>query len=183
MRGRRFKDYTDNKYHYLTALNLADPPRFKNKTWWTFRCDCGNVVDRDVSAVVAGSIKSCGCKNYPGKYNDLLGEKFHRLTAIKKGHPFKGEKGYQYIFKCDCGKSIDRYAFDVISGRIKSCGCLIADKNAIQNPIIGKKNRILSDLDFAEIEKQIKSGKSQKEAAKEWGISPSTILNYRRRKE
>ena len=57
----KFKDYSGNKYGRLLALNLANPARFNNYTYWTFRCDCGEVVDKPIAKVVAGEIKSCGC--------------------------------------------------------------------------------------------------------------------------
>lgn len=51
---------------------------------------------------------------------DLTGEKFGRLTAIqyeKTGNSLK------WICKCECGKTVKAYGYDLQRGRVKSCGC------------------------------------------------------------
>lgn len=46
-----------------------------------------------------------------------IGNKYGMLTLIKR---LKNDKG---IFKCDCGKEIEKRIGNVVSGSIKSCGC------------------------------------------------------------
>ena len=49
------------------------------------------------------------------------GDVFGRLTAIKK------EEGYFWSFKCSCGKVKSIRVYDVLSGRVKSCSCLLSE--------------------------------------------------------
>lgn len=65
------------------------------------------------------------------KFQDLTGQKFGRLTVIKR----IGNKGHNqfYLCKCDCGKEKVILKSSLISGRTKSCGCLkshlLAERN------------------------------------------------------
>ena len=54
---------------------------------------------------------------------EYTGQKFGRLTAIKFSHRNKKSKSY-WLFKCDCGKEKAIRTDGVISGIVKSCGCL-----------------------------------------------------------
>lgn len=55
------------------------------------------------------------------------GDKYNRLTAIRKHH--NDSKNVYWLFKCDCGnKKVLRKAH-VISNSTKSCGCLRKELN------------------------------------------------------
>ncbi len=51
---------------------------------------------------------------------DITGQKFGRLTAVKVHHQ---EKDYRYcwLFKCDCGGEIVARKSDVMGGRVRFC--------------------------------------------------------------
>lgn len=53
-----------------------------------------------------------------GKFKDIVGQKFGRLTAIKE----VGDK--KYLCYCECGNSKDINKYSLLSGDTKSCGCL-----------------------------------------------------------
>lgn len=55
----KIKDETGNKYNKLTALNFIE--RKNNRTYWEFKCDCGNVIIANIYNVKSNNIKSCGC--------------------------------------------------------------------------------------------------------------------------
>jgi hypothetical protein len=55
------------------------------------------------------------------KCKDITGQKFNRLTAIKR------IEGTKWLFKCDCGIEKILTKWDVMSGNTKSCGCLNAE--------------------------------------------------------
>jgi len=62
------------------------------------------------------------------KYFIKQGDKFNRLTAIKKEDDFLTKKGIKYpvwSFKCDCGQIITSIIYSVVkkNPRTKSCGC------------------------------------------------------------
>lgn len=58
--------------------------------------------------------------------NGYVGIKHNRLTAVKH---VSGDKiiNTRYVFRCDCGKEIERYYKEVKYGAIKSCGCLLRE--------------------------------------------------------
>jgi DNA-binding CsgD family transcriptional regulator len=59
--GKRFKDYTGMKWNRLTAIEPDDPVRYKKRTYWLFRCDCGKTTSGEIAKVIQGEKKSCGC--------------------------------------------------------------------------------------------------------------------------
>ena len=61
---------------------------------------------------------------------DLTGQKFNRLTAIKKA-PSRGGKTY-WICQCECGNIKEVQTTHLRNGAIKSCGCY-ADSMKIEN--------------------------------------------------
>ena len=57
------------------------------------------------------------------KKNDITGQKFHRLTAVSRMWKNK-HRGWQWLFQCDCGKTMKSRPTPVKAGIVKSCGCL-----------------------------------------------------------
>lgn len=52
---------------------------------------------------------------------DYTGQKFNMLTAVKFTR--RKDNLTYWLFRCDCGKEVERVATRVKIGRIKSCGC------------------------------------------------------------
>lgn len=52
-----------------------------------------------------------------------IGRKFNKLTIIQFDHKDKNRKSY-YLCKCDCGKTKVISLNNLITGSIKSCGCI-----------------------------------------------------------
>ena len=52
-------DLTGQKFNYLTAIERM--PNQGGKTFWKFKCDCGNEKVIQTGHVTHGSTKSCGC--------------------------------------------------------------------------------------------------------------------------
>lgn len=68
--------------------------------------------------------------------NDLTGKRFERLYVI--GVADDGQRKTSYIVQCDCGTVKKARADGLLSGAIKSCGCLhqeILRKNAENAPM------------------------------------------------
>src|SRR5690348_14987028 len=60
----------------------------------------------------------------------MIGQKFGRLTVIEKlseRHP--AIKGVYWLCVCDCGGNKKVLAGSLRSGKTRSCGCLIIEKN------------------------------------------------------
>ena len=63
-----------------------------------------------------------------GKFIDLTGKKFYRLTVIKRSFPNSKWNRSMWLCKCDCGtEKIINGAYLTI-GHTKSCGCLKLDR-------------------------------------------------------
>ena len=88
----------------------------KKRIYWLCQCSCGRI--KSVRGDSLKKIKTCGeC------YKDLTGQKFGRLTALKKGK--KDKAGHQYwICKCDCGNITEVNSDNLRRGLTQSCGCL-----------------------------------------------------------
>jgi len=61
-----------------------------------------------------------------GKFVDITGIKFNRLTAVKFIE-FGKSKMPRWEFKCDCGKIVVIFKREAVSGGTKSCGCFMLD--------------------------------------------------------
>lgn len=57
------------------------------------------------------------------KLIDLTGQKFHRLTVIKRHSENNKQNKPMWVCKCDCGQMIVVTGSDLKSGNTKSCGC------------------------------------------------------------
>ena len=75
-----------------------------------------------------------------GKFIDLTGQRFGKLTVIKRAEnkvELNGQIRTQFLCKCDCGKEMIVLSNSLKSGLTKSCGCL---KGApIKHNLIGTK--------------------------------------------
>lgn len=63
---------------------------------------------------------------YIGRFIDLTGQKFNKLTVIKRVEDYISPNGHHYVqwlCKCDCGKDVVVLSSNLKSGHTKSCGC------------------------------------------------------------
>ena len=137
----RSDNITGQKFNMLTAVRYDHS---KSGTYWLFRCDCGTERILRKTNVVNGYIKSCGCskgkcskENKHTAHEDITGQKFGKLTAIKQDH------GDYWLFKCDCGSEKVINKTNVIRGFTKSCGCI--QENDITGQKFGKLTAIKKD--------------------------------------
>ena len=65
-----------------------------------------------------------------GKFEDLIGRRFGRLTVISRAEDYVSPKGYHstaWLCRCDCGKETVVRAVYLKGGKTISCGCYRAD--------------------------------------------------------
>ena len=63
--------------------------------------------------------------------NNLIGQKFGRLTVVKRVEDYispKGQHSARYLCKCDCGNESIVKSIYLKSGHTKSCGCIRSEK-------------------------------------------------------
>ena len=66
-----------------------------------------------------------------GKFQDLTGKKFGRLTVLKRADDYVSPAGYAQIVwncLCDCGELANIKASNLRSGRTLSCGCYFLER-------------------------------------------------------
>ena len=83
-----FIDLTGKKINRLTVIGKG--AKHGKEWYWKCRCECGNECEVSGSSLRAGRTKSCGClkkesdKKPKGNVIDLVGQKFNKLTVIKR---------------------------------------------------------------------------------------------------
>jgi len=87
---KSFKDITGNKYGRLTVLARA-PNKYKRRTSWFCKCDCGTEGIFPGQSMKAGLIKSCGCI-----VDELRKRTGENSPNYKKGYYINGD-GYVLI--------------------------------------------------------------------------------------
>ena len=107
---------------------------------WKCRCDCGNEFISRTSSLKHKEKVGCGCKS--GREQNLIGQKFGRLTVIKQ-HEDKPKNGIlKWECLCECGnicivstKSLQRKDNPTVS-----CGCIKRE----YDDLVGKRFGMLT---------------------------------------
>lgn len=117
---RELIDLTGKRFGRLTVIERAEDYVKKNgkEPRWKCLCDCGKTTIVSGNELKRGGVKSCGC--LVREVDDISGEKFGHLTAIRFSH----KQGRQTIWecKCDCGNTVLVDRSSLISGATISCG-------------------------------------------------------------
>lgn len=124
----RFIDLTGQKFGRLTVIKRADVKLKRGEAVrWVCKCDCGNTKIISRNSLCSHHTKSCGClnkeKRVSNKLIDISGQKFGRLTVLKRVDGKKGKRGF-WICKCECGNLHEVYGSVLRNGDTRSCGCL-----------------------------------------------------------
>jgi hypothetical protein len=150
------KNIINEKINNLTVISFAGYKPIGKSTrkfsWWTCRCDCGNIIDIPSNRLVNKKAICCGCKRKSKGCDttSLIGKKINNLRIIDYVKTIKikiknRKSPYsQTVWKCqcDCGKIIELKRSNLISGNTKSCGCLLkANYDKLKNK--GIQNNIL----------------------------------------
>jgi len=89
-----------------------------------------------------------------GKFEDLTGQRFGRLTVIKQGEyyicPANGYRYVQWFCKCDCGNERTVRTCALRSGDTQSCGCIAKEilikRNTTHNKYHSRLHSIWSNM-------------------------------------
>jgi len=120
----------DKVYGMLTPVALIENRAKCNGLTgqvWSFQCACGKVIKSNAYKVAVGVKIDCGCQALQARrdraVNVEVGKVYARLTVVKEVE--KDRRGHRmFEFSCVCGKSRVYRGHSVLSGRVKSCGCL-----------------------------------------------------------
>lgn len=136
----KIKDITGQKFGKLTVLEQAGYYTSSGGLkyiQWKCQCDCGNICYIPGKSLKNGKTQSCGClkrekttERNKDKAKDLTNLRFGKLIAQ---YPTEKRASGNYVIwhcKCDCGNECDVASGYLLRGNVKSCGCLIKEKNA-----------------------------------------------------
>ena len=110
-------------------------------------CECGNEKVIRGSTLTSGSVFGCGCQR--GKQNigkkhesfavSKIGEIHNRLKIVDVEYVEKRNQ-YYMICKCNCGNKTKNIYAELVSGKVKSCGCWQKEQASIIGSIVGLNN-------------------------------------------
>lgn len=106
-----------DKFGNLTVLKRSEINGPKGSSRYECICDCGRVITTQASRLKNGMTKTCG------NCNEIFsGDKFGKLTVVKKFE--SGESGGQsrHICICDCGNEVIVLSSHLKNGHTKTCG-------------------------------------------------------------
>lgn len=137
----RLENLIGQRFGKLTVIERTEnkiTPKGQSKTTWKCRCDCGNEVDVLASNLIRGNTKSCGCSSIEyankNKYIDLSGQKFGKLTVIRRTR-MKDRNSY-WLCRCECGVEKEISMTALRNGQ-NSCSCSMYDW--VEDRIIGNE--------------------------------------------
>lgn len=155
---RDYEDLTGQVFGRLTVEGLAPKPpgARKHGRHWLCRCSCGGTKITTKDQLECGKAKSCGCIRRERKEaGNLVGQVFSRLTVIEPRIvecPSKTQR--RWLCRCECGKERVVSRTDLITGHVKSCGCLrrenVAERTAKKFDMTGEHHGMLQVLERAE---------------------------------
>jgi hypothetical protein len=132
------EDITGKRFGKLLVLSFSHKNK-NGETIYLCKCDCGSEKLIRRLSLASGNTKSCGCLSNE-KRADFTGKTFGKLIVIERtSKPENSNKKDRFwLCKCECGNIKVVSSYNLRSGVVKSCGCLISEtaketgrKNAI----------------------------------------------------
>lgn len=142
-------DLTGKKVGHLTVIRQVEDRVTQNgnvEAMWLCRCDCGaEVVRRHQGLSHPKNPDKVMCSKTCMCINDLVGQKFGKLTVVKRAPDSMTKQGthrMMYECLCDCGNTVVVLAANLRNGNTKSCGCynreLTAERNRVNRSYAGR---------------------------------------------
>lgn len=133
------EDLIGKQFGKLTVKSYLGkrPSGSRQRHFYQCLCQCGNETESERHKLLSGRKKSCGhCRQITTSLNyfpapetikpDMIGRRFGRLVVTS--YEGRRDQGYYspelYRCKCDCGKEITVSKASLLSGSVKSCGCI-----------------------------------------------------------
>lgn len=137
------KKIVGKKFNHLTVLQRDNT--FKT-IHYLCKCDCGNIVSVSKTKLISGEKTNCGCLENKGRYEDLTGQKFGKLTPLYYTQT-KNKKAY-WMCQCECGNQKEISAEAMKRGNTMSCGCMKQSHGEYIIENLLKENNIFYEKEF-----------------------------------
>lgn len=118
----KIKDITGQRFGKLTAVERTGLKKHSASIWKCI-CDCGNETLTPINYLTTGDTKSCGCMKWQGSPKDVAGQRFNKLTAVKRTERKSVSGDFIWFCECECGGSAEIPVGQLNSGAAYSCGC------------------------------------------------------------
>ena len=135
------EDLTGQRFGNLVVVSRAARPNdlVSSGAYWLCKCDCGNEKIIMGKSLRQGKTKSCGCHLW--QVEDITGQRFGRLVVITQDRTRSKEgNGTYWLCTCDCGLTKSVRKSNLLSGNVKSCGCLSSLGEAEIEAILQENN-------------------------------------------
>lgn len=115
-------DITGEKIGRLTAIKEVE--RSGKNRRYLFRCECEKEIITQMSAVIYGNTRSCGClKKDTPLLKDMTGMTFDRLKVIRRVPNRSNSNEAMWECLCTCSNKCIVSGKNLRNGNTKSCGC------------------------------------------------------------
>lgn len=120
----KLPDLTRQTFGHWLVLAPAENDSH-GRTRYLCRCSCGKERLVNAHNLRSGKSTSCGHPGRDKRREDLTGQTFHRLTALRH----VGRRGGNPIWlcRCECGRECEVSASNLKDGHTVSCGCRLAE--------------------------------------------------------
>lgn len=118
---KKFIDFVGKKFGRLTVIERVE--NRGNVSMWRCECACGNSKIVSKKSLVGGYTTSCGCYGLElkkGRYIDLKGQRFGKLTVLERVEKSRG--CWEWRCLCDCGNETIASTGGLRSNITKTCG-------------------------------------------------------------
>lgn len=94
-----------------------------------------------------------------GKFIDITGKVFGRLTVLKFSHRDNHRNSY-WLCQCSCGKQLTVLKSNLTGGKTLSCGCFRSEQNSLNNQLCKDKERVCLYQKWANMKKRCYDSKN-----------------------
>lgn len=124
------------KYEHLVGstingwmiLSIIPPSKSHHSTFALCKCRCGNVKEVNLSYILLGKSKDCGCGRklmlQETRTKSLVGQRFGKLMVLDMLSERNKFGRIMYRCKCDCGNVVNVLGNNMVVGHTASCGCV-----------------------------------------------------------
>lgn len=146
----KYNDLTGQQFGNLIVLKKSSKRTKYNKIMWTCQCTCEyeTIIDVSAESLTNGKRKTCGKCRKANNFVDLTGQKFGRLTVLKRDKSSK--KIVYWLCECDCESKTRLYVLgsSLKSGKTKSCGCLHSEISSQLHGVQEKYNDFIIGINY-----------------------------------
>lgn len=144
-------DLTGKVFGRVTVLRKSESrkaPCGAVRAMWLCQCQCGNQIEISSQGLKTNKCPSCGCfkreQTSKNRLRDLTGQKFGRLTVIKRAE--SRAEVTRWLCLCECGKETIVGYPNLANGHTKSCGCYNSELVKKRSVTHGMRNTRLYEI-------------------------------------